>query len=127
MHRGIALTDDDRRDWLKNLHEALRQELDSGTSCVLACSALKRVYREQLRGGLEGVRFFYLKIEYEVVAKRLELRTDHFFDKRLLDSQFAILEEPQPNEAFIVDQNRPLADVVQEVLHHVATLGLKPT
>jgi gluconokinase len=127
MHRGIALTDDDRRDWLKNLHEALRQELDSGTSCVLACSALKRVYREQLRGGLEGVRFFYLKIEYEVVASRLELRTDHFFDKRLLDSQFAILEEPQPNEAFIVDQNRPLADVVQEVLHHVATLGLKPT
>jgi gluconokinase len=117
IHGGIALTDDDRRDWLKNLHEALRQELDSGTSCVLACSALKRVYREQLRDGLEGVRFFYLKIEYEVLARRLELRTDHFFDKRLLDSQFAILEEPQANEAFIVDQNRPLANVVQEVLH----------
>jgi gluconokinase len=46
MHRGIALTDDDRRDWLKNLHEALRQELVAGKSCVLACSALKRVYRE---------------------------------------------------------------------------------
>jgi gluconokinase len=61
MHRGIALTDDNRRGWLKNLHEALRQELDAGTSCVLACSALKRVYREQLRDGLEGVRFFYLK------------------------------------------------------------------
>ena len=45
MHRGVALTDDDRRDWLKSLREALRQELDSGTSCVLACSALKRVYR----------------------------------------------------------------------------------
>jgi gluconokinase len=126
MHRGIALTDDDRRGWLKNLHEALRQELVAGSSCVLACSALKRVYREQLRTGLEGVRFFYLKIEYEVVAKRLELRTDHFFDKRLLDSQFAILEEPQPNEAFIVDQNRPLAEVLQEVLHHLAPLGLKP-
>jgi gluconokinase len=40
MHRGIALTDDNRRGWLKNLHEALRQELDAGTSCVLACSAL---------------------------------------------------------------------------------------
>jgi gluconate kinase len=59
------------------------------------------------------VRFFYLKIGYEVVAKRLELRTDHFFDKKLLDSQFAILEEPQPNEAFIVDQNRALAEVAQ--------------
>ena len=127
MHRGIALTDDDRRTWLENLHDALRQELESDTSCVLACSALKRAYREQLSDGLEGVRFFYLKIDYGVVARRLELRTDHFFDKRLLDSQFAILEEPQPNEAFVIDQNRPLIEVVQEVLHHVATLGLKPT
>ena len=72
------------------------------------------------------MRFFYLKIDYEVVARRLELRTDHFFDKRLLDSQFAILEEPQPNEAFVIDQNRPLAEVVQEVLRYVTTLGLKP-
>ena len=126
MHRGIALTDDDRRTWLENLHDALRQELESGTSCVLACSALKRVYREQLRGGLEGVRFFYLKIDYEVVARRLELRTDHFFDKRLLDSQFAILEEPQPDEAFVIDQNRPLTEVVHDVLQYAATLGLKP-
>jgi len=127
MHRGVALTDNDRRDWLKSLREALRQELDSGsTSCVLACSALKRVYREQLCDGLQAVRFFYLKIDYEVVARRLELRTDHFFDKRLLDSQFAILEEPQPNEAFVIDQNRPLAEVVQEVLRYVTTLGLKP-
>jgi gluconokinase len=69
------------------------------------------------------VRFFYLKIDYEVVARRLELRTDHFFDKRLLDSQFAILEEPQPPEAFVIDQNRPLTEVVQEVLQQVATLG----
>jgi len=127
MHRGIALTDDDRRTWLENLHDALRRELESGTSCVLACSALKRVYREQLSDGLEGVRFFYLKIDYGVVARRLELRTDHFFDKRLLDSQFAILEEPQPDEALVIDQNRPLAEVVQEMLHDVASLGLKPT
>ena len=127
MHRGIALTDDDRGTWLENLHDALRRELESGTSCVLACSALKRVYREQLSDGLEGVRFFYLKIDYGVVARRLELRTDHFFDKRLLDSQFAILEEPQPDEALVIDQNRPLAEVVQEMLHDIASLGLKPT
>ena len=127
MHRGIALTDDDRRTWLENLHDLLRRELESGTSCVLACSALKRAYREQLSDGLEGVRFFYLKIDYGVVARRLELRTDHFFDKRLLDSQFAILEEPQPDEALVIDQNRPLAEVVQEMLNDVASLGLKPT
>ena len=127
MHRGIALTDEDRRDWLSDLHDLLRQKLESGASCVLACSALKRVYRDQLCDGLPAVRFFYLKIHYEVVARRLELRTDHFFDKRLLDSQFAILEEPQPDEAFVIDQNRPLTEVVQEVLQRAATLGLKPT
>jgi gluconokinase len=93
----------------------------------LACFAHKRVYREQLRDGRGGVRFFYLKIDYEVVARRLEPRTDHFFDKRLLDSQLAILEEPQPHEALVIDQNRPLTEVVHEVLHHVSTLGLKPT
>jgi gluconokinase len=46
-----------------------------------------------------------LKIDYEVVAKRLESRTGHFFEKKLLHSQFAILEEPEPNKAFIIDQN----------------------
>jgi gluconokinase len=123
MHRGIALTDDDRRDWLNKLHEALRQELDAGNSCVLACSALKRVCRKQLHGGLEGVRFFHLNIDYEVVARRLESRTGHFFEKKLLESQFAILEEPRPNEAFIIDQNRTLAEVVQEILHIVPLLS----
>jgi gluconokinase len=126
MHRGIPLTDDDRRDWLRNLHEALRRELDAGNSCVLACSALKRTYREQLRNGLEHVYFFYLKVDYEVVAKRLELRKGHFFARELLDSQFATLEEPGPDEAFVVDENRPLEEVVQQILRYAAGLGLKP-
>ena len=94
---------------------------------MLACSALKRTYREQIRDGLVGVRFFYLKIDYEVGAKCLESRTGHFFEKKLLNSQFAILEEPEPKEAFIIGQNRSLAEVVQEVLNHAATLGLQPT
>jgi gluconokinase len=55
MHRGIALTDDDRRDWLSDLHDVLRQKLESCATCVLAYSALKRVYRDQLCDGLPGV------------------------------------------------------------------------
>ena len=126
MHRGIPLTDDDRRDWLKNLHEALQRELGAGNSCVLACSGLKRVYRQQLKGDLQGVYFFYLKIDHDVVARRLELRKDHFFAKELLDSQFATLEEPGPDEAFVVDENRPPEDVVQQILGYAAQLGLNP-
>ncbi|MBV8899179.1 MAG: gluconokinase [Verrucomicrobia bacterium] len=126
MHRGVPLTDDDRRGWLQSLHELLRKELDAGESCVLACSALKRVYREQLTAGLKGVYFFYLKVDHDVVASRLGLRKSHFFNKELLDTQFAILEEPGPDEAFIVDQNRPLEDAVQQVLGYAAQVGLKP-
>jgi gluconokinase len=126
MHRGIPLTDDDRRGWLQSLHELLQKELEAGKSCVLACSALKRVYREQLRAGLKGVYFFYLKVDHDVVAGRLQLRKGHFFAKELLDTQFAILEEPGPDEAFIVDQNRPLEEAVDQVLGDAAQLGLKP-
>lgn len=126
MHRGIPLTDDDRRDWLQALHELLRKKLDAGELCVLACSALKRVYRERLRAGLKGVYFFYLKVDHDVVAGRLQLRKAHFFAKELLDTQFAILEEPGPDEAFIVDQNRPLEDAVRQILEYAAQVGLKP-
>jgi gluconokinase len=126
MHRGIPLTDDDRRGWLQSLHELLRKELEAGESCVLACSALKRVYRQQLKNDLKGVYFFYLKVDHDVVAARLQLRKGHFFAKELLDTQFAILEPPGPDEAFIVDQNRPLEEAVQQVLGYAAQLGLKP-
>ena len=127
MHRGVPLTDDDRRDWLRSLHDLLQKELEAGESCVLACSALKRVYRQQqLKNGLKGVYFFYLKVDHEVVARRLRLRKGHFFAKELLDTQFAILEEPGPDEAFIVDQNRPLEEAVQQALGYAAQLGLKP-
>lgn len=127
MHRGIPLTDDDRREWLQSLHDLLRKALEAGESCVLACSALKRVYREQqLKSGLQGVYFFYLKVDHDVVASRLQLRKGHFFAKELLDTQFAILEEPGPDEAFIVDQNRPLEDAVRQALRYAAQLGLNP-
>jgi len=126
MHLGIPLTDDDRQGWLQSLHDLLQKELEAGESCVLACSALKRVYRERLKGGLKGVYFFYLKVDHHVVAERLQLRQHHFFAKELLDTQFAILEEPGPDEAFVVDQNRPLQEAVQQVLGYAAQLGLKP-
>jgi len=126
MHRGIPLTDEERRDWLANLHEALRQELEAGHSCVLACSALKRSYRDVLKAGLGNVYFFYLKVDHDVVAKRLASRKGHFFNQALLDSQFATLEEPQADEAFVVDANRSPEEVVQDVLNLAERkLGLK--
>ncbi len=126
MHRGIPLTDEDRHDWLANLHEALRQRTEAGQSCVLACSALKRAYRDVLRAGLPGVRFFYLHIEHDEVAQRLAARKGHFFNRALLDSQFAALEEPGPDEATIIEENRPLDAVVDDIVAHAKHFGLAP-
>src|SRR5438132_918991 len=82
MHAGNALTDADREPWLRRVHAALR-ELGDG-SLVAACSALKRSYRDQLRGGLAPLTFVLLDVDASVLGARLGARTGHFADESLL-------------------------------------------
>jgi gluconokinase len=90
MSRGHPLTDADRKPWLESLAVLLQEK----TSIILACSALKESYREVLRMAPD-VRFVYLKGSCDLIQERLEERQGHFFNPRLLESQFANLEEPQ--------------------------------
>jgi gluconokinase len=94
IRRGIALTDDDREPWLQALREAITRWISEGRNVVLACSALKRVYRRELEVGPE-VRFVYLKGSVDLIAERLRLRKGHFADDKILASQFADLEAPE--------------------------------
>ncbi len=96
MRRGIPLDDADRRPWLQSLRELIHHCLERGDSAVVACSALKKSYREFLRIE-DKVVFIYLKGDYEVIQKRLRGRVGHFMNPDLLDSQFATLEEPKAN------------------------------
>src|SRR5882757_4145832 len=99
MARGIALTDADREPWLTALHDAIVQWLAEERKVVLACSALKRSYREKL--GIGGaVRLVYLKGSYDLIAARLRERHGHFATEAILADQFAALEEP--DEAIVV-------------------------
>jgi len=98
MAAGIPLTDDDRSGWLRTLASRLRDAENAGNGVVIACSALKRAYRDVLRGGAGDVRFIYLKGSRELIAQRLASRGGHFMHASMLDSQFAILEEPTPDE-----------------------------
>lgn len=103
MSEGTPLTDADRLPWLR----ALRAELDrlaaEQTSAVLACSALKRSYRELLTRGLAAeVRTVYLRGDPETIRARMAAR-EHYMKPRMLDSQFADLEEPGADEAVIID------------------------
>jgi gluconokinase len=93
MRRGIALGDDDRRPWLESLHAAITGWIAAGKNVVLACSALKRVYRQQLEAG-PLVRFVYLKGSSELIGMRLRARHGHFAGGQILAGQFADLEEP---------------------------------
>lgn len=99
MANGIPLDDTDRAPWLARLHDLLQEHIARGEGVVLACSALKRRYREQLQAGNEGVRFVYLRGEFEVIWARMRSRPQHYMKASMLQSQFDALEPPTPDEA----------------------------
>jgi gluconokinase len=128
MRRGEALQDQDREPWLRALNCAIRSWIAAERDVVLACSALRRCYRNALREGIgdrDSVRFVYLKGTYEEIDRRLRLRAGHFMAESLLQSQFAALEEPDSSEALVVDVHPPVAGIVDSI---VASFGLvKPS
>lgn len=117
MRRNIPLTDDDRWPWLRRL-AALMHE--SRSPVVLACSALKRSYRDELRRA-GPVVLVYLEGERDLIARRMGSRTGHFMSPALLDSQFATLEPPATDEHSIaVSVEWPVAAIVAAVLQKLA-------
>ncbi len=110
MSQGIPLTDDDRSTWLASLRELIQNNIQSGTSIVLACSALKESYRAILN--VDGqARFVYLKGSYEEIESRLKNRAGHFMPVKLLTSQFETLEEPA--NALSVEVTHTLEEIIQ--------------
>jgi len=116
MHAGIPLTDADRAPWLATLHEVLLGWYRSGTSGVLACSALRQAYRDELSKGIPSteLRFVLLEVPKHVLQERMAERKDHYMSPALLDSQIATLE--MPKDAIRVAGDRPPDEVVQEIM-----------
>lgn len=114
MRRGIALTDADRAGWLAALAAQLRAH---PRATVLACSALKRAYRERLRAAAPGLRFVYMEIDPASARARIESRREaHFFSPTLVASQFEALESPVGEPGVLrVDALAPLAQLQREV------------
>jgi gluconokinase len=115
MRGGRPLTDEDRWPWLERLREQIMRSLTSKENAVLACSALKRIYRQHLRVSGE-VRFVFLRGDYALIAERLRHRRGHFMNPALLKSQFADLEEPGAGEDVLtVDLGRTPQELVEEI------------
>ena len=112
MRAGIPLDDADRAPWLAALRAQIDNWLRARTNVVLACSALKQAYRDQLVAG-PAVKVVYLRGSPELISQRLTGRHEHYMDPELLPSQFATLEEPK--DAFAVDVDASIPDVVWRI------------
>jgi gluconokinase len=115
MHNGLPLADEDRWPWLKLLRQEIERSLAANKNAVLACSALKRKYRERLRVS-GNVKFVLLRGDYALVEKQLQSRRGHFMNSGLLRSQFADLEEPKPDEDVLaIELGRTPEELVEEI------------
>jgi gluconokinase len=121
MKAGHPLTDDDRWPWLEKVAAWVEERLDRGEDGIITCSALKRAYRDVIDRRGSGVEFVYLAGSRETIAARLKARHGHFMPTQMLDSQFADLEEPAPEEpALRVDISAPPPEIAQAILVRLA-------
>jgi gluconokinase len=117
MHAGHPLEDADRWPWLRAIATAIADARRQKKRMVIACSALKRKYRDVLVNGERDVRIVYLKGTREQIALRMSLRHGHFMPPSLLDSQFDTLEEPQADERpIIVSIDAHPKEIVEEIV-----------
>jgi gluconokinase len=112
MRNGIPLTDEDRKPWLERLQALIIEWISAGKNVVLACSALKHSYRDELIVGPE-VRVVYLKGDRQLIRARLLARHAHYMKESMLDSQLADLEEPR--DAIVVNADAAVADIVTAI------------
>lgn len=101
MAAGHPLDDADRAPWLAAIGRFVDETTAAGTPAVVTCSALKRVYRDELRAGRPNLRLVFLEASYELIRQRLSAREGHFFPAELLASQFRDLEPPGADEQAI--------------------------
>lgn len=114
MAAGIALTDADRQGWLEAVGDELAGAARQGRGVVVACSALKRSYRDRLRGAAPGVRFVHLHGARDLLQARLAARTGHYMPPTLLQSQLDTLETPAGDEqALSLDIAQPVPAQVE--------------
>jgi len=124
MSAGHPLTDEDRWPWLQAIADEIDRVCKAGQHAVIACSALKRAYRDILVHGRSDVRIIYLRGSQELIASRLARRKGHFMPPGLLTSQFKTLEPPDANENPVTASIDASVDAIVDDI--VSQLGLSP-
>jgi gluconokinase len=120
MKAGIPLTDEDRWPWLRAIASREDELRAAGQSAVVACSALRRPYRDILLGGRADAMLVYLRGSKQLISERMQARKGHFMPAALLDSQFATLEEPGADEhPIVVDISGPTEATIAEAVRQL--------
>jgi len=121
MAAGIPLTDEDRLDWLNLIAKVGHDHAEHGTTCIIACSALKKSYRDLLRHNNGSMQFIYLKGSFDLIHDRISKRSHQYMPVSLLQSQFDTLEEPQAdeNDVFVVSIDQEISEIVDEIIKAV--------
>ena len=120
MSAGTPLTDADRMPWLHRIAARIDDWRSRGESGVVTCSALKRAYRDIIIGDRPDVGLVHLKGSRELIGQRMAARKGHFMPTALLDTQFATLQEPAPEErAIVVDVGGTPAEIVDEIVRRL--------
>ncbi|OCG22755.1 gluconate kinase [Gilliamella sp. App2-1] len=124
MRSGTPLNDEDRMPWLNLISNAAFAMSNVNDVSIIICSALKRKYRDIIRGENENIHFIYLKGSYDVIAERLAKRKGHYQKSGMLQSQFDTLEEPTADEKDVYNINieQPLKEVVRDTEQVIRTI-----
>lgn len=121
MASGVPLTDADRGEWLRALAARIAESKKGGSGLVVACSALKRSYRDILRSAAPDLQLVFLEGQQELIAERLAARRGHYMPASLLDSQLATLEAPTAVErAWVVDIASGPGEIVDDLVARIA-------
>ncbi len=124
MAAGIPLTDYDRYGWLKSVAKIGHKDSENGNVCVIACSALKKEYRNMLRADNKNICFVFLSGDYSLIAHRVEARKTHFMHLDMLKSQFDTLEVPAADEKDVltVGVDNEIENIVEEIVPQLSKI-----
>lgn len=127
MRSGSPLSDDDRWPWLNDLALWMAERAAEGRSTVIACSALKRAYRDVLAGGPPSIDFVHLRGTAQLIGPRISVRSGHYMPASLLGSQIDTLEPLEPDESGIVlDIDAPAHELIARAVREVTALQSRP-
>jgi gluconokinase len=128
MSAGQPLTDEDRWPWLHAIADEIDRACKAGEQIVIACSALKRAYRDALIHGQSDVRIIYLEGTQDLIASRLGARKDHFMPPGLLTSQFKTLEPPDGSENPVtVSIDAPVETIIDDIIRQLKPAPADPS